>query len=534
MTNSIKLPTIKHGKQSIILLSILICFTYFLTQSKSSAVTQGYVADVSIHKSDSPISLNAANDAFNWQPIKEGNFNLGNHRYSLIRIQLDQSVLPSPDGLVLVIARNNIFTDAILLYQHDNVTQEKLLTPSSTDNKLLSIKLTKETIKNPVYISISGRYLRGELFVLTPKEFTDRIKKSSLIDGIYFGIISLFLLFSILSYVFFRQTIFLKYGALLTSIFLWVAAGEGWLKSTFPQIQGVPFFTPNSLGILFFITFAFFSYDYLKLKQKKTKAGSLLKYNQRMLIFIWLCYCVSFERTDPTMYQIAYGLALLNCLIVLAITFIIAVRTLSSKGKQGVFYLCALIVFVIGSVISGLSVANIIDYFVGWTLIKVSSFIEVLILASGLMYGYKVALTSQEDKDKQHSIVQANIISTQKELAESSTIIENNKNSRSLCPQIAKIVALLDKVLYVKAAGNYSEIVYRHGTTTKEQLVDTNLQTIEKALGSEKIIRCHKSYLVKVDTHFILKRRTSADYDLIVEEHLIPIGRKYLKDIRRL
>ena len=78
-------------------------------------------------------------------------------------------------------------------------------------------------------------------------------------DGLYFGIISLILLLSILSFVILRKTIFIKYSALLTFMFLWVAAGEGWLKSSFPQTQGLPFFTPNALGLLFFITFAYFN-----------------------------------------------------------------------------------------------------------------------------------------------------------------------------------------------------------------------------------------------------------------------------------
>ena len=410
--------------------------------------------------------------------------------------------------------------------------EEKLLLPSTTDNKLLSIKLAKETINPPIYISISGRYLRGELIILTPREFSDHIKKSSVKDGIYFGFIILFLMFSLLGYVYFRQAIFLKYTALLICMFLWVAAGEGLLVSTFPQIQGLPFFTPNGLGLLFFICFAYFSYDYLKLAHSQSKANQLLKYNQSMLIFIWLCYCVSFERADPTLYQIFYGLALLDCLLVIVVTFITAIRTSSDHRKQSRYYICALIVFVFFSVISGLSVANIIDYFAGWTFIKVSFLIEMLLLASGLIHGYKVTLANYEDKTQQHKIVEEKLTSTQQKLAESSSIIEKNNNHTSLCPQIAKVIALLDKTLFIKATGNYSEIVYQNGTSTKELLVDTNLQAIEIALGTQTIIRCHKSYMVKVGVNYKLTRRTSADFDLILAEHRIPVGRKYLKNIR--
>ncbi|MFW8590125.1 7TM diverse intracellular signaling domain-containing protein [Glaciecola sp. 2405UD65-10] len=532
MINSIKLPAIKQGEQLVILLPILFCFIYLLSKNISSTAQQGYVANVEIHKSDNPIPLDAADDAFNWQPMKNGSFNLGRHSNGLIRIQLDHSKLPYQGDLVFAIARNNIFTDAILYYHHKNMLEEKLLTPSTIDNKLLSNTLTKEAINSPVYISISGRYLRGELLILTAKEFASYIKSSSVKDGIYFGFIILFLLFSLLGYVYFRQAIFLKYAALLICMFLWVAAGEGLLVSTFPQIQGLPFFTPNGLGLLFFICFAYFSYDYLKLADRQSKASQLLKYSQSILIFIWLCYCVSFERADPTLYQIVYGLALLKCLLVVAVTFVTAIRTTSDQRKRSRYYLCALIAFVICSVISGLSVTNIIDYYAGWTFIKVSFLIEMLLLASGLIYGYKVTLTNYEDKTQQHKIVEEKLTSTQQKLAESSSIIENNNNRTSLCPQIAKVIALLNKTLFIKATGNYSEIVYQNGASTKELLVDTNLQAIENALGAQTIIRCHKSYMVKAGVNYKLTRRTSADFDLTFAEHRIPVGRKYLKNIR--
>ncbi|WP_407644847.1 LytTR family transcriptional regulator DNA-binding domain-containing protein [Flocculibacter collagenilyticus] len=51
----------------------------------------------------------------------------------------------------------------------------------------------------------------------------------------------------------------------------------------------------------------------------------------------------------------------------------------------------------------------------------------------------------------------------------------------------------------------------------KQILINTNLQTIEKALSKNKLIRCHKSYLVKPDGNFNPSRRTSADYYLALD-----------------
>ena len=94
LINSIKLPLIKQGKKLVTLLPILFCFVYLLSQYNSSAAQQAYIANVAIHESDKPIPLDAAGDAFNWQPMTTGSFNLGGHSNGLIRIQLDHSKLP--------------------------------------------------------------------------------------------------------------------------------------------------------------------------------------------------------------------------------------------------------------------------------------------------------------------------------------------------------------------------------------------------------------------------------------------------------
>lgn len=77
------------------------------------------------------------------------------------------------------------------------------------------------------------------------------------------------------------------------------------------------------------------------------------------------------------------------------------------------------------------------------------------------------------------------------------------------------------------------DVIYQDKETVKEALIDTKLQAIETTLGTDMLIRCHRSYLVNVRCKFTLTRRTSADYDLVLEEHRIPVGRKYLKDIQR-
>lgn len=534
MINSITLSTIKNSKRAIAIIVLGLCFLYLITlvNSKSATNLEHHITAITMHKSAEPIDISSVAPTISWHKLKSGKFNLGKHQYALVKIQLAQSKTLSPDGLILAIANNNVFNDAVLHYQQNNLFLNKTLKASTNDGKLLSIKLFEETLPEQLFLSLSGRYLRGELLIYTPREFTQYIKMASIKDGIYFGITALFLLISWLSYMYSRQSIFLKYSALLSVMFLWVAAGEGWIKSYFPQTHALPFFTANSLGLLFFIIFTNFSIYYLKLDHNASKSSWLLKYSQRLLLFIWLCYCLSFNRSEPTLYQAIYGLALFTCLIVLVTSFIAALRSLPALGKQGGFYIAAFVVFLFCGITSGLSMTNIINFHIGWTLIKTSSIAEMILLASGLMYWYQNSLTKLVNEQKKYNEVQMELISTKQQLAENENLLETKQSNISLCPQIAKVVTLIDKALYIKAAGNYSEIIYLDGKVVKVILVESNLQAIENALGSEKLIRCHKSYLINRNLNFKLTRRTSADFDLVIGQHHVPVGRKYLKDTR--
>lgn len=541
MINSIFLSKVNNAKSTIFFAVFALVIVYLLTPvttEKNSANNISGV-DITMVKSNTPIvSLNSASTMFkpikNWQKLSKSAFNLGNNRYGLARIELPKSEKKSPEDVIIVLIKNNVFTDATLYYQQGTTLTAMPLTSLTNDDKLLSITLPKSVIHEPLFLALSGRYLRGHILTFTPKEFSQYVKRASIKDGIYVGVIALFLLFSLLSYVIFKKSIFLKYAALLTTMSLWIAAGEGWLRSYFPATQGLAFFTANSLGLLFFIAFAYFSYDYLKLNQLASTTGRVLKYAQRILIFIWLGYCFSFNNFNPHLYQTVYGFALINCFVVLIASFIAAIRSLTKTNKENRFYIAAVGISLLCGLISGLSMTNIIAFHFGWTLIKISSLIELSLLASGLMYWYRDAMNKLVAKQVRHHSVQAELTATKQQLTKHEALLETRQTSHTLCPQIAKVFSLIDKTLYIKAAGNYSEVIYKGRKVTKQILVDTSLQAIEKSLGTDKIIRCHRSYLVNVDCNPILTRRTSADYDLAIEKQLIPVGRKYLKNIQHL
>ncbi|MEW6995435.1 7TM diverse intracellular signaling domain-containing protein [Colwelliaceae bacterium MEBiC 14330] len=523
----------------LVIFVIAILYLLTLAMTKKSALEIVGVVNLAISTSNSPVfpidtNFKKFESTQSWLNLSGGAFNLGSKRYGLVQIKLSESESQRSDEVVIALTKNNVFTGSTLYFRQGGTLRKIPLAPTTNDDKLLSTTLPNNSADQVLYLALSGSYLRGEIHILTPNEFTQYIKKTAVKNGVYVGIVTLFLLLSLLSYFIFKKSIFIKYAALLSAMFLWIAAGEGWLKSYFPVTQGLPFFTANSLGLLFFIAFAYFSYDYLKLNDQTSNIAKILKYSQTFLILIWFGYCLLFNHLNSWLYQVFYGIALISCFSVLITSFIAATRSLAKNNLQSRFYIAALSVFIFCSVISGLSISNILDIYLGWSFIKVSSLIEMCLLASGLMYWFRESMVKLVDGEVQYQAVTAQLATTQKQLTESKAWLESQQNNPILCPHIAKVVALIDKILYIKAAGNYSEVIYQDGRVVKNLLVDINLHTIENALVSKKILRCHKSYLVRFESGFTLTRRTSADYDLVLAQHRIPVGRKYLKSIRLL
>ena len=541
MINSRQFLRIVRDNLATFFIIFVIAILYLLTPAitKKSALKIPGVVNLTIATSDTavfPTDINFKNfkSTQSWKGLSGGAFNLGRKRYGLVQIKLPESEKPPSEEIVIALAKNNVFTSSTLYFKQGDTLKKTTLAATTNDGKLLSITLPKNVVPQVLYLSLSGSYLRGEIHVFTPNEFTQYIKKASIKNGIYVGVVILFLLLSLLSYFIFKKSIFIKYAALLSTLFLWIAAGEGWLESYFPITQGLPFFTANSLGLLFFIAFSYFSYDYLKLNDLTSNIAKILKYSQTLLVLIWFAYCLFFNRLDSSLYQVFYSISLITCFAVLITSFTAATRSLAKNDLASRFYIAAMSVFILCSLISGLSMTNILNIHVGWTLIKVSSLIEMCLLASGLMYWYRESIVKLIDGKRKHQTITTELAATKKQLAESEALLESKQDNPILCPQIAKVVALTDKIIYIKAAGNYSEVIYRDGSAVRSMLVDTNLIAIEKALVSKKIIRCHKSYLIRFESSVNLTRRTSADFDLVLEEHRIPVGRKYLKSVRCL
>jgi hypothetical protein len=91
----------------------------------------------------------------------------------------------------------------------------------------------------------------------------------------------------------------------------------------------------------------------------------------------------------------------------------------------------------------------------------------------------------------------------------------------------------IQDLLYIAAAGNYTEIHLRIGKETKKSLLRSSLSRLEDQLSQEPCIaRCHRSYLVNLDQ----VERVSGNaqgYQLHLKDAVlqVPVGRSYAPKI---
>ena len=88
-----------------------------------------------------------------------------------------------------------------------------------------------------------------------------------------------------------------------------------------------------------------------------------------------------------------------------------------------------------------------------------------------------------------------------------------------------------NKLLYIKAEGNYCRIVYEGKSAIKEKLIRSSLKNIEHIINKpETFVRCHKSYIV--NSNRVTSVTGNAKGHLFTLEnynHPIPISRNFSK-----
>nr|WP_283108278.1 7TM diverse intracellular signaling domain-containing protein [Shewanella electrodiphila] len=390
------------------------------------------------------------------------------------------------------------------------------------------------SIESPVvYVQLSGRYLRGNVQLLNDSELIRQSKTDSIIDGVYFGILALFIFFNLIIYKVFNRVSHLSYSLLLTVTFIWIASGQGWISFFNEQLTTVPVFTPNSLGILFSFAIALFSRQFLQMKVINPKINKVLYYNQLLAIAFWFLYIVTYQSLPHFIFQLGYVLCSINTLVILLGSILGAIAGIYRGRNNAKLYLLAMIVLISVAISMSLSASGLVNISFSWRTFQLASVLEVIILSIGFVVEHYQKHRELEEIEHKIKDLESELKTYKIDTNSLKSNISDNLVDSQLIPVLAKVLPILPHLLWVKADGNYCVASYKNENSTDEQFIDCNLQLLLDSIGDEKLLRCHKSYLVNLSQPYQLTRRTSADYDLVIGEHRVPIGRKYLSMVRK-
>jgi len=466
--------------------------------------------------------------------LDNGYFNVGSFPHAVIKISAPRDSSVDDRTYKLCVSRNNIYTPIYLAYEHEGALVRQQLNVTSSDGKLLWLPLPKVSANTALFLELSGKYLRGQVAISDERQIVDNLKFDSAVSGAYYGIATLIILASLFVALLAHSVHYASYSFLLLVTAIWISAGEGWLLSFFPTSYSLPFFTANSLGLMCLIALAMFSSQYLQIRVISKPLFQIQRWSQRYLIIVWLLYCVFFRKVPEALYQVVYAITVIVGLIVLIASFIGALASWRRGRNQAAYYLCGLAIFIIIGITQALSMAALINWQVNWHYIQFASLVEIFILGVGFIVWHQQQIEELSQVDAELNIKMKELEVAQLDIEQLKKNMCDNLVPANLTPQIAQVVSLLPNTIFIKASGNYSEVHTIKGNTFSETLIDCNLQTIEDALGQQRLVRCHKSYLILPTLPYQLTRRSSADFDLVLNGAKIPVGRKFLSHVRAM
>jgi len=288
------------------------------------------------------------------------------------------------------------------------------------------------------------------------------------------------------------------------------------------------------IGALLVIAIAEFAKHYLQIKTLSPRLYKGLNVAQFILSFLAVMRLTLAAFLPGSLNQMGYALGLLVSFLIFVGCFSAAILAVRKQVTAAWYYLTATVLFFIVASIMGLSAGNIIDFNFSWSLLQITSAIEIIIFSAGL-----VAIYYQQQQNE--LIVEQELKQTQlklvKQLEVSNTLkdkILNNVIDHKLFPELAKVTHFLEYIIYVQALGNDCLVVYKKNARKAKIELACNLQSLLESFGEEYFIRVHKSYLINPSNPMFLQRRTSADYDVNILNELIPVGRKHLNQVKEL
>ncbi len=90
----------------------------------------------------------------------------------------------------------------------------------------------------------------------------------------------------------------------------------------------------------------------------------------------------------------------------------------------------------------------------------------------------------------------------------------------------------LDRLLYLRAANNYVEVVCRQDGTPSTALLRASLKNLQRQIDDSSIVRCHRSYIVNLRQIQRISGNAKG-YTLFFDdcEHQIPVSRSHAKAV---
>jgi len=92
-----------------------------------------------------------------------------------------------------------------------------------------------------------------------------------------------------------------------------------------------------------------------------------------------------------------------------------------------------------------------------------------------------------------------------------------------------------ENLLYIEAEDNYVCVSYLAGNNVKNMMVRTTLKRVAEQLDSDRVLRCHRSYLVNADHIKVLRREKDGFYIEMGIDGVpdIPISKTYAESVTK-
>lgn len=476
------------------------------------------------------IDVELVND---YSPMNSNYVNLGKSHERWFKIDLSDLAISPKQDYVFEVERNAIVRPAEIYYQSNSSDwqQKPLLNQPEYRNRLLA-SFRKEPLPQVIYLRLTGNYLRASINLYSQKAFLHNMQKLALYNGLYYGMLLLFILFNLVLYSRLKVKAYLAYSALLTAVFLLFASGQGWLAFLYPNSAVINILPPTIFGLLMALASAEFAKQYLQIKCFSTTLHNVLSILQLVVFFLLVGKVVLSQYLPQMLYFVAYGVGLLAILATFISCIVAAVISLKQQNDEARYYLSATIIFFSTAILMALSASNIIKVKFSWSLLQAASVIEFLIFSAGLLAIYQRQLN---EKAKTEIALQAAQLELVKQLEFSNNLkdrIITTVVDPKLYTELAKITKILPNIRYVQSSGNNCLVVYSKDNLSRKVELECSLQKLAESFGDKYFLQVHKSYLINPQHNYSLKRRTSADYDLLLLGEVVPVGRKYLSQVK--